>query len=436
MKKVLVLSTYPIYPRKHGGQLRVFHLYNQLGTVYDVTIVSFNYNDPCSFYKRKIGNLTELSILMTKEHMDAVWNIEKECNVSLADILMPKYSCLTPHYYQIAAKFMEQSDIIVAAQPYLFHLIEEYASSKTIIYDSQNVEYLLKKSMLPNHTLSQTLLHDLFHLEMKACKLSNFVLTPSENDAQNMIQLYSLNPNHVFLIPNGVDSINNPYNNLISRYKKKKELGLQNDFIVVFIGSCHPPNIEAVEEILKMAIQLPQIQFFIMGGLHEFFLNKSYPANVVFFGLVDDHLKQLIYSIADIALNPMMKGSGTNLKIAEYMSYEIPVISTRIGARGYGFTPNTQLIVSELEDFPTNMIKLRANKKMRLELARNGRKYIAKNYSWDKISKKLYETLENPVNDKNEHWGSGNENDSNPTTYPPKRKSGIYNRIISGFTQS
>jgi len=38
--------------------------------------------------------------------------------------------------------------------------------------------------------------------------------------------------------------------------------------------------------------------------------------------------------VVDFALNPMLSGSGTNLKMFDYMSAGIPVITTEFGTRG------------------------------------------------------------------------------------------------------
>jgi len=37
-------------------------------------------------------------------------------------------------------------------------------------------------------------------------------------------------------------------------------------------------------------------------------------------GCLDDATKDVVIELADIALNPMLSGSGSNLKLAEYFS--------------------------------------------------------------------------------------------------------------------
>lgn len=96
----------------------------------------------------------------------------------------------------------------------------------------------------------------------------------------------------------------------------------------------------------------------------------------------------MIYSIADIAINPMLNGSGTNLKIAEYMANGVPVISTKVGARGYDFE-NEHLVISELNGFVKMIDILSKDGQLKNDYIRNAYKYIVENFSWDLISLKI-----------------------------------------------
>jgi glycosyltransferase involved in cell wall biosynthesis len=69
------------------------------------------------------------------------------------------------------------------------------------------------------------------------------------------------------------------------------------------------------------------------------------------FGVISDELKTALLRVADVALNPMLRGSGTNMKMLDYMAAGVPVISTAVGARGLGLDLKTDLRVAELDDF-------------------------------------------------------------------------------------
>jgi glycosyltransferase involved in cell wall biosynthesis len=394
-QKVVLLSTYSVFPKQHGGQLRAYNLYSNLKENFDVTIISFN--DKGQYYKLENEDFTEISIPKTQRHQDKEWQIEREVGIPITDIAMEKLSHYTPEYHEIAKKHMEDSDIIIASQPYLFHLIEPYVNTKKIIYDAQNVEYVLKKSMLPDGKMKTMLLKDLYELEQRAVRLSDYVLACSKEDISKFKELFiNLEDEKFLLVPNGVDLAANTYTSLEEKKIKKKNLGLDDENIIVFIGSWHKPNLEAVEKILELAPNLPTCHFIIMGGQCEAFKGITPPPNVAFAGIVSEELKGLIYSVADIAINPMVNGSGTNLKIAEYMANGVPVISTEIGARGYDFE-GKHLQIADLKGFSHAIDALVRDGFKRNEYSEIAYPYISENYSWTGISKKLLKVLDEMI---------------------------------------
>ena len=59
---------------------------------------------------------------------------------------------------------------------------------------------------------------------------------------------------------------------------------------------------------------------------------------------------QPLLAAADVAVNPVDSGSGSNVKLAEYLASGIPVVTTAIGLRGYeAFAEH--ITVARLEEF-------------------------------------------------------------------------------------
>ena len=70
----------------------------------------------------------------------------------------------------------------------------------------------------------------------------------------------------------------------------------------------------------------------------------SRPANVVFPGVVAERAKAALLGCVDVALNPMRTGSGTNLKVIEYLAAGVPVVSTPFGVRGLDVVDGDHLL--------------------------------------------------------------------------------------------
>ncbi|OME80596.1 hypothetical protein BK120_18065 [Paenibacillus sp. FSL A5-0031] len=392
-EKITVLSTYPVWPRKHGGQIRIFNIYKNLSTDFEVTILSLN--NEAKYSEHTMGNMKEISIPVSNKHLEKEWEIERKVGIPITDIVMESLLQYSPDFNQISEKYMNESDILVSEHPYLYGLFNKYLGKKFVVYDSHNIEYELKKSMLPENKTSKQLLKDLYEMEKNACLTSNLILSCSEEDSMKMVDLFEISLEKVLLAPNGVDVELNPFVNSQVRKKNKKDLGLENEKIIVFIGSWHKPNLEAVKEIMKLAIELPEYKFIIMGGQCLAFKDTIPSKNVVFAGIVSEELKTLVYSIADIAINPMITGSGTNLKVAEYMSCGLPVISTEVGARGYKLENQNNIITCVLDDFILNIKSLVNDEILVGKLTNNARKYIQSNYEWRAISDKIKKFFQN-----------------------------------------
>jgi glycosyltransferase involved in cell wall biosynthesis len=153
--------------------------------------------------------------------------------------------------------------------------------------------------------------------------------------------------------------------------------------IALFIGSWHQPNIEAVEKIFEMAVKLPQVNFLIMGSVGLYFKDQATPKNVGFLGVVDNEEKDLILGIVDVALNPMLSGSGINLKLLDYLAAGIPVITTQFGIRGLNI-PDGLADVCDLNEFPNRIYQNIDENKIRM-----ARKFVEEKFSWKEVCKKL-----------------------------------------------
>ena len=62
--------------------------------------------------------------------------------------------------------------------------------------------------------------------------------------------------------------------------------------LALFIGSWHEPNVVAARKILKLATQLPDVNFAIVGSVGLPLRAVALPPNVELFGVVSDDFKQ------------------------------------------------------------------------------------------------------------------------------------------------
>lgn len=389
-KKIVVTSTFSIYPPQGGGQARIFNLYKNLAKTYDVEVVAFDAPNTTKASAKISPGLVETRIPKSEKHQNKEISIESQVCIPITDIAMITISHLTPEYGKALRKAINSADLVIISHPYLYPEACRYMGNKKFIYEAHNVEYIIKKDMLPDNEASKKLLEQVFATEKECCEKSSLIMTCSEEDKEALCSLYSILPEKIIVVPNGVDCFATKFTDLEERKDYKTALGLKNENLGLFMGSWHQPNLEACEKIFEIAKKCPNTKFLLMGSQCLYFQNKNYPSNVGMLGLVSEEEKNRIFSVVDFALNPMLSGSGTNLKMFDYMSAGIPIITTEFGTRGIDdkdifVIGDTDMMPELIRQYDIDVM----SKKIEL-----GRKCVEEVFDWSVIVRVLEEGID------------------------------------------
>jgi glycosyltransferase involved in cell wall biosynthesis len=315
----------------------------------------------------------------------------------------------------IAVKAIE-AETIVSSHCYVFpsillstrNLVQKGGVAK-LVYDAHNVEYLMKKEMVLSINSSAQLnstvtgiLQDLQKIEESLINTSQEIWSCSSDDQVYFQDILKKDHAHspVFkVIPNGESFGDKKKYSLDEKKSLKQELGLAGfSKLTVFIGSLHLPNVIALKNILNIARSCPEIGFLIIGSVcnardeEELLLKNNASDNVFFMGVLDEPVKAYLMSIADIGLNPVSEGSGTNLKNFDYLKHYLYVVSTPKGVRG--LPPIFDVI--ELDAFANTLNDIaKQNEDILNQKVMKMRFQIARIYDWKQISKQVVATLQN-----------------------------------------
>ena len=389
--KLIVITTYPIYPPQGGGQNRIFYLYKELSKTFDITIVSLVHSSLQLSKKEIAPNLYEIQVPKSELHEETESQMSKKANLCITDIAMLSIFDLTQQFIQIIKEEAKTSKFIISPSPYTYPLLKKYTNTP-IIYESQNVEYILKKQMLEKSEYNEKLLTELYKVEKELIQNSLFTTVCAPEDKDNFTKLYDISLDMPF-IANGVDLETVEFFSKKRKNFQKRKLKFNDKKTAIFIGSAHGPNIDAVDEIIKMAKIKDDFIFLIVGGVCTAFQNKELPKNILLKGFVNDDKKNQLLSISNIALNPMKTGSGSNLKMLDYLASGIPIITTKIGARGLNL-PSKILIYAKPKEF----IKYFDNIDYYTD-AKKGKNYVIKHFDWKSIANNLKIELQQNIND-------------------------------------
>lgn len=130
------------------------------------------------------------------------------------------------------------------------------------------------------------------------------------------------------------------------RERVRSELALTDaDFLIVFSGSRYGPNVEAFE-VLKDFCRT-EAHFLDAHRIFLLALGSVAPAAtrqgaLIVTGPVPEVVPY--FAAADAGLNPITRGSGSNVKLFEYVVARLPVISTPFGVRGTELKPEVDYL--------------------------------------------------------------------------------------------
>jgi len=98
------------------------------------------------------------------------------------------------------------------------------------------------------------------------------------------------------------------------------------------------------------------------------------------------------------ALNPVVVGSGTNLKTVEYMAAGLAIVTTPTGARGTGMADGEHAAIMERAEWPAALADLAADRERAVALGRAARRLAEERFDWPVAMRPLTEALGRRLN--------------------------------------
>lgn len=263
-----------------------------------------------------------------------------------------------------------------------------------LVYDAHNVESLFVKDVISNNPLFSkfnrvTIPLYIALIEKISCKyIIDYITTVSHKEKDIFRKLYKFNANKISVVPSGCRIHNEQY---LNKLTTKDEYEIPADKILIFFhGSfSHPPNREAFktieENIAPRFESFSNILFVIGGSGLEVFEHN----NVKSIGFIEN-LNATI-QIMDIAIVPLKTGGGTKLKIFDYFSNGIPIITTKKGAEGIEIENGIHALITDDSDekFIEAIKYLVTQKTECIRLAIAAKNLAENKYDWEKIGENL-----------------------------------------------
>lgn len=400
--KVAVIDLQPITPAIGGGRQRLLGLYHALGSGIHATYVG-SYDWPGEPLRDQMlsPGLREICVPLTAAHHAAAKaSARRMAGRVVIDIEFDQQVHLSPEFLAAAREQVSDADIVVFSHPWAYPALRDcLRPQQLLVYDSQNVESVLRTSLHDDLPQAQALLQHVAEIECQLVNEADLTLTCSHDDRDAFARLYGADWMRLRVAPNGIFAFGHDVPSDTERAALKHEFGIPGD-CVIFLGSNYAPNNAAARFIVdKLAPGAPGTTFVLLGGCCETL--DTLPSNVRALGVVDEEMKFRWMRASDVALNPLVGGSGTSIKMFDFMAAGVPVVTTDVGARGIAATGELPFEVATLDEFPAAMSTLLGSPDARRLLGLRGRRTVESFYAWERISPRLGTLLRKRFEEKN-----------------------------------
>lgn len=394
--KVVIVDMQPITPAVGGGRLRLLGLYHGMGDGVEATYVG-TYDWPGEAVRdvQVTPGLREICIPLSSAHHAAAAALSQAVGgKTVIDAAFSMQARLSAAWVSRARAEIRTADVVVFSHPWAYEPLKDaLLPGQTIVYDSHNVEALLKTALLGREGAAGGVVEEVVRNEYALCRRADLVLCCSHEDMACFSRLFEVPWHKLRLVPNGAFTEVPALDRAYARAEARRALGLPAGRpMAVFVGSDYGPNMEAARFIANhLANEVPEATFVVLGGAGKAVDPSLSAPNVLGTGIVEAERRDLILQGADLAVNPMSAGSGTNIKMFDFLAAGLPVVTTETGARGICDASSSPAFIQvrPLSEFAHAVRLVLAGTASTHGTGETPREFVSRLFSWERISRQL-----------------------------------------------
>jgi glycosyltransferase involved in cell wall biosynthesis len=391
--RALFLSPQTPYPAIGGGPLRSASLLDYLARSFSVHAIVFREpGDPDPSLAMPAGLVDKLDVV------DLPYHSKQPLARALRNI--SRIVRNRPPLFDRFSGFGEEITKFLAGQHYDVAILEHFwcapyvtqlrPCSRQVILNLHNIESAWHQSLAASENPARAFALRRFAtasvaLERKWLPKFDRLLVTSQEDLERVRAIAP--DSNITVYPNAL-----PYMEAPAREENNE---------IVFSGNLeYAPNISAVRFFREcvwpmLRSRWPDLRWKIIGrnpnAIRDFVADD---ARIDLTGFVENALTSLAKS--QVAIVPLLAGSGTRVKILEAWAAGTPVVSTTLGAEGLECRDGEHLILADGPDnFAKAVSRLLESSADRARIGRAGRLLFEQNYTWPAAWRKLDATFGN-----------------------------------------
>lgn len=387
---VLVIDMQPITPAVGGGRQRLLGLYHALGDDIHATYVgTYDWRGERERDVPLTPGLRERLVpLSAAHHAAAEQAADRMAGRVVIDLVFADQASLSPEWMADVRARLAGADVVVFSHPWCYPpFADDLRPHQRIVYESHNVEAVLRASLHQDLPQAADLLRRVTGIELALCRRADLVLACSQDDVDTFNRVFDVPWSKLRLVPNGIFAFAEAVPDEAARAGARRERGIDGP-LVVFLGSDYGPNNDAARFIAgTLAPALPDVAFALIGSCCN--AVGEAPSNLHRLGILPEENKRAWLRGATIAVNPLAAGSGTSIKMFDFMAAGLPVVTTAIGARGIESPGGAVFVVAPLDGFVPALRALLDDPARCEAMGRAARNAVEAQYAWERISPAL-----------------------------------------------
>jgi glycosyltransferase involved in cell wall biosynthesis len=336
--------------------------------------------------------VTEIRVPKTPNHRAFEASFNGRDWVSINDIAAALHCLDNKVLTRLFRRLCDSSSLIIFSHPYMGPLLQLVGKPLPVIYEAHNVESELKADVLKHHTDSDILSGFVAQIEDYLRQQADAIICTTEADKDAFDKRSPTTPS--FVVMNGCKVLPVAVANEAIAERGRRDLS--QGFRAIFVGSGHPPNVDAAKFLCSDVLPVvPNMELWIVGSVCAALDAFEDLSGLRRFFVVSDEKKHELLLQADVGLNPVMRGGGSNLKLADYCAYGLPTVSTPDGARGFDVRDGVHLLVRPQATFAHAVRELVADAAKRTTLAEAAYGFASAGLDWGRLGQQYVEVLRN-----------------------------------------
>jgi len=369
-KSILIVDCWIPEFDKDSGSRRMYKIIQSLvESNYKVFLVSdqheYKYNDEYVHYYEELG------VTVYRPYLKGI--IPVTLNRFLREITS-----------KIDDAILSRPDVFKKYYP----ILKNISPKVNIIYDMVDFHYIrnLREYELNNSIFALQQAEHYKTLEKENCELADITFVVSETD-KILLKENNFKCKKICIVSNIHDSkeIDKNY----KPFEKRKDL--------LFIGGFqHTPNIDAVNYLCDKVLPLilekdPSIKLHIVGSNTPNKIKEKANKNIIIHGYAQ--YLDSYFNDCKVFVAPLRFGAGIKGKIGQSLEYNLPLVTTDIGAEGFNFDPYSELMIANNSiEISNNVLELYFNPEKWKNISIHS-KTILEPFSYTKTKENILKSL-------------------------------------------